>query len=1125
MTRYITNFEDSDVGEFPVGWTRRWDADEHRERNNAVVQISNPLFKRRELRIGGTNQRSVYTLDAVNSDANSHNIDMLFPFKIDTVASPSVDATLIHAWCRASGASSAAATGFRLLLGMSTSVIPNQVFVQRYQNNVLQSTPINASAFTFVPGTGYYVRWRVQDLPGSPSTVQISLTIWADTDAAEPSTPTFTATDSGGILFGVAGWAGVYAGGNSATVKAFGLINYVSIGTNGDTAVKPRTNAEFLTWLDSQQAVRRWLAEMQYYSYTASINAAGQPPGVTAYLLYNLLGLPSPTVPLMVTPSATSNQITGDISFMFDIDPVEWTTHAGGNQTYLLGKLDSTGLNIGYAVRVIWSVLNQSTLNVFWSEGGTGATLKAATSSEYLPAAAQRIKVAVEVDVDNGAGGNTVTFWLSMDNGRSWGLLGTPQTQAGVSSIFASTAQIALGTNEAGSRPYAGKMYRAEVWAGRPISDPDNASRVLDYNAQKFSAAQALSGGPYTALTGETWTGVTNGPSISNRRGYNFDYRTAYIADGGFTSSAWDSPASQHYDAWMSKVPSFSRDMGVALTGAARVTIGELGVSNPSGGVGVAGTRDTWERIKWKRDYVKLFLGDDSWPKHDFRLMVLGRLGQPKSSANEITFPIGDLSDVLNEVLQRRVYTSGTMVGKPYPLSAGVVYWIEPPLVAANEYQINDGPINGNDPWLGLNSFISLLYDNWVSVVTATATRTISAVNAATNTLTTNTAHGFVANGTYIPTGTPPAPLVAGTPYFVLAAGLTATDFRLSATVGGTEVDITGSTTGSSYYYMPGYINKSKGTLVYGSNPAGRLVIGAIKGAVGTEDGGPADILSWLVFSKFGLSLDFKDTPSFRTLATARPATTYAGNVHFPANPVLARDAVLKAATGLFCWYGFTPDGLMQVGALSTPSSTAVMSFVESDVLLGSLQMVNRVMPVDFMVAPVTYQPKQFVGGPANTNDPTFALPNFSAGPYSNNTGGIPLDLAPGSADMRADVTFPLQYTTSAAAAAMVVQLQSLFGRMIGVFTFRTRRRALTLNIGDTISLTHSKKAWKTFSASDLSSPDYNVISDPPVVHPDSTKAVVIGVALDPNQTDGFPVTVTVYRHIAGYFPTTNLNN
>ena len=76
---------------------------------------------------------------------------------------------------------------------------------------------------------------------------------------------------------------------------------------------------------------------------------------------------------------------------------------------------------------------------------------------------------------------------------------------------------------------------------------------------------------------------------------------------------------------------------------------------------------------------------------------------------------------------------------------------------------------------------------------------------AATNLLTSN-GHGLLAGEPvrFTTTGTLPAGLSLATTYYVIASGLTANDFKVSATVGGAEIDITdaGSGVHSWHFYL-----------------------------------------------------------------------------------------------------------------------------------------------------------------------------------------------------------------------------------------------------------------------------------------------------------------------------------
>lgn len=85
----------------------------------------------------------------------------------------------------------------------------------------------------------------------------------------------------------------------------------------------------------------------------------------------------------------------------------------------------------------------------------------------------------------------------------------------------------------------------------------------------------------------------------------------------------------------------------------------------------------------------------------------------------------------------------------------------------------------------------------WTYTPAHTATTsTISAVNTGTETMTFSTAHGLTTNDAVVFTGSLPTGLSENVQYYVIAAGLTTTDLRVSATLGGAAVNLTSSTTG-----------------------------------------------------------------------------------------------------------------------------------------------------------------------------------------------------------------------------------------------------------------------------------------------------------------------------------------
>ncbi len=90
--------------------------------------------------------------------------------------------------------------------------------------------------------------------------------------------------------------------------------------------------------------------------------------------------------------------------------------------------------------------------------------------------------------------------------------------------------------------------------------------------------------------------------------------------------------------------------------------------------------------------------------------------------------------------------------------------------------------------------------DNASSVFTVTI--------AAPAVFTTPAAHGLVAGREVVfsTTGALPTGLVAGTPYYVIAAGLTATDFEVSATSGGAAINTSGVQSGVQTFRQQTYI-------------------------------------------------------------------------------------------------------------------------------------------------------------------------------------------------------------------------------------------------------------------------------------------------------------------------------
>lgn len=599
-----------------------------------------------------------------------------------------------------------------------------------------------------------------------------------------------------------------------------------------------------------------------------------------------------------------------------------------------------------------------------------------------------------------------------------------------------------------------------------------------------------------------------------------------YLANHGYTSHQQDTPSQRHYDNFIESIPTFRREMGVALSGQASVGFGDLVVSNPSI-TGSAGIRDDWLRMNWKRNYLKVFLGDPSWPKHDFRTVVYGRLGMPTApQVNQIRFPIADLGDAL------RVNVSPTLIGGSSgyanqfePVLYGrVAGHIEPPRIddAGLVYQIHKTGINIVDVATGYENGM-LAYDNYVEI--AVATVTLASVNTATETMTATASHGLLADWRVIFYSgiSPPGGINIGDTYYVISAGLTATDFRVSTTRGGSAVNLTATFPGpgSPVCYGYGYyFDTSAGTMTLVSTPAGRVTVkNACVTATGTESN-PAEIYAKIFFTDAGLSLNFKDAASFTALQSAMTTDTILAGFWLDTTRHLASDAAAQLASGTYTWYGVAPDGLMQVGRLSLPAATSVKSFTDSDVVERSLREVDTIRPVDFETAQITHSPWFLAGGPLPVGTQYATQGTKFLAAYSYGAAGVPLDSHPDQLDAEANGSYGLLIsdadgsTSSNGPTNQQTALVTLYKKPLGVYEFETRLSASQLSIGDTISLTHPRLGWKTWSVSDPASPDNTATID-------STKAVVIGI--DTNIQSG-RCKLKVFRQIPGYYPTTDLN-
>ncbi|MFJ1869970.1 hypothetical protein [Streptomyces chartreusis] len=203
------------------------------------------------------------------------------------------------------------------------------------------------------------------------------------------------------------------------------------------------------------------------------------------------------------TPDTAALDITGDIDVRLDATLSNWVAPAGSSSTVeLIAKLSTaaSGRSWLFAAR-------DGQLYFEWSADGTAPLTALSTVDLPLPPSG-RIAIRATLDVNNGAGGRTITFYTAPTMAGPWTQLGAPVVQVGTTSIFSSTTDVRIGdaTNVAFTRPI-GRIHKAEIRngiGGTIVAAPD-------FTAQTIGAAS------FADSAGRTWT-MNGGTSITNRR-------------------------------------------------------------------------------------------------------------------------------------------------------------------------------------------------------------------------------------------------------------------------------------------------------------------------------------------------------------------------------------------------------------------------------------------------------------------------------------------------------------------------------------------------------------------------------------------------------------------------------
>lgn len=188
------------------------------------------------------------------------------------------------------------------------------------------------------------------------------------------------------------------------------------------------------------------------------------------------------------TPDNAALDITGDIDIRVDCALTTIT-----DAQVLVAKYNTTGNQRSYRLE-----MDSGDAFLTWSNNGSTVLFAQSTTPvSDIFADGERFVLRATLDVNNGAGGKTVNFYVADGMDGPWFDLGNAVTTAGTTSIFSSTAIGEVGSANGGTSDNVdGVIYAAEIRNGidgTVVADPD-------------FGAQAEGTTSFVDDAGRTWT-------------------------------------------------------------------------------------------------------------------------------------------------------------------------------------------------------------------------------------------------------------------------------------------------------------------------------------------------------------------------------------------------------------------------------------------------------------------------------------------------------------------------------------------------------------------------------------------------------------------------------------------
>jgi len=164
---------------------------------------------------------------------------------------------------------------------------------------------------------------------------------------------------------------------------------------------------------------------------------------------------------------------------------------------------------------------------------------------------------------------------------------------------------------------------------------------------------------------------------------------TRYLSNRGYVTGPSDTPANTLYSPLV--VGGIKYTQSLALAGDVSLSFGDIELNN------IDGSLDSWLDDYWSNRQLKIFVGDVSWLRSDFRQIFNGiTTGIDTRSRTRINIKISDKLQRLNTpVSETKIGGTSSLADNLIPICFGECHNITPVLVdaALYEYQVHNGPI------------------------------------------------------------------------------------------------------------------------------------------------------------------------------------------------------------------------------------------------------------------------------------------------------------------------------------------------------------------------------------------------------------------------------------------------